>query len=110
MRSGRLIFLFVTGLTHQDPINDPELTEHRRGMIIRAARELAKVGMIQFDDIRSTFAITDVGRIAAKYYIRHASIEIFEKKFKPRMTEADVLALLSMSTEVSVIDGPLDIH
>jgi len=100
----------VTGLTHDDPVNDPDLTEHRRAVIIRAARELAKVEMIQFDEMRSTFAITDVGRIAAKYYIRHASIEIFQKEFKPRMTEADVLALLSQSTEVGAIGGPLYVH
>jgi antiviral helicase SLH1 len=102
--------VFVTGLTHQDPVNDPELTEHRHGMIIRAARELAKVGMVQFDEMRSTFAITDVGRIAAKYYIRHASIEIFQKELKPRMSEADILTLLSMSTEVRSMGGPSYIH
>jgi len=84
--------------------------EHRRGVIIRAARGLAKVGMIQFDEMKSTFAITDIGRIAAKYYIRHASVEVFQKEFKPRMTEADVLALLSMSTEVRSMGGRLYIH
>lgn len=110
MQGEGFTFAFVTGLTHQDPVNDPDLTEHRHGMIIRAARALAKVGMIQFDEIKSTFAITDVGRIAAKYYIRHTSVEIFQKEFKPRMTEADVLALLSMSTEVSAMGGPLYIY
>ena len=102
--------VLVTGLTHEDPVNDPGLTEHSRGIIIRAARELAKVGMIQFDEVNSKFASTDVGRIAAKYYIRHASIEVFQKEFNPRMTEADVLALLSMSTEVSTMSGSLYIY
>ena len=46
------------------------------------------------------FTITDLGRIAAKYYIRHASIETFNKEFKSTMTEADALRLLCMSTEV----------
>ena len=108
---GRMTYLvLVTGLTHEDPINDPGLMEHRRGIIIRAARGLSKVGMIQFDEVTSKFSITDVGRIAAKYYIRHASIEVFQNEFKPRMTEADVLALLSMSTEVSATGGLLYIH
>lgn len=69
-------------------------------MITIAAKKLAIVGMIQFDEVHGSFVITDVGRIAAKYYIRHASIEIFQKEFRPKMTEADVLALLAMSTEV----------
>jgi antiviral helicase SLH1 len=58
--------------------------------------------MVLFDQTSGVFSITDLGRIAAKYYIRHASIEIFNEKFRPKMTEADVLAMLSMSTEVSV--------
>lgn len=57
--------------------------------------------MIIFDQTSGALTITDLGRIAAKYYIRHTSIEIFNKEFKPKMTEADVLGMLSMSTEVS---------
>lgn len=58
--------------------------------------------MITYDQGTGAFIITDLGRIAAKYYIRHSSIEIFNKEFKPKMTEADVLAMLSMSTEVRI--------
>ena len=56
--------------------------------------------MIVFDRTTGVFNITDLGRIAAKYYVRHASVEIFNKEFRPKMTEADVLRMLSMSTEV----------
>lgn len=56
--------------------------------------------MIAYNTQNGQFHITDLGRIAAKYYIRHTSIEIFNKEFKPKMSEADVLAMLSMSTEV----------
>jgi antiviral helicase SLH1 len=87
-------------MTHEDPINDPDLTERRHTMITIAARKLATAGMVQFDESKGTFEITDIGRIAAKYYIRHTSIEVFQKEFRRKMTEADVLALLSMSTEV----------
>lgn len=56
--------------------------------------------MITYDRQHGNFQITDLGRIAAKYYIRHTSIEIFNEEFRPKMSEADVLAMLSMSTEV----------
>lgn len=56
--------------------------------------------MIAFDRQSGAFVITDLGRIAAKYYIRHASIEIFNKEFRPGMTEADALVILCQSTEV----------
>jgi antiviral helicase SLH1 len=70
---------------------------------MEAARKLADARMIAFDQRAGAFTITDLGRIAAKYYIRHASIEIFNKELRPRMTEADILAMLSMSTEVSYL-------
>jgi len=87
-------------MRHEDPVNDPDLTERRHSMITLAGRKLAAAGMVQFNEAKSTFAITDIGRVAAKYYIRHASIEVFQKEFRPKMTEADALALLAMSTEV----------
>ena len=59
--------------------------------------------MIAYDRHAEDFVITDLGRIAAKYYIRYASIEVFNQHFKPKMTEADVLAMLCMSTEASCL-------
>jgi len=58
--------------------------------------------MINYTQRTETFSTTDLGRIAARYYIRYASIEVFNNEFKSKMTEADVLAMLSMSTEVSI--------
>ena len=60
--------------------------------------------MIVYDSTQNTFSITDLGRIAARYYIRYESIEVFNKEFKPRMSEADVLGMLSLSTEVRPLE------
>ena len=81
--------------------DDPQLGNKRNELVKAAVKQLTEAHMVVFDHTNSTFAITDLGRIAAKYYIRHSSIEIFNKEFRPQMTEADVLAMLSMSTEVS---------
>lgn len=83
------------------PANDPQLGSKRNELVKAAARKLTEAHMIVFDHANKAFSITDLGRIAAKYYIKHSSIEIFNKEFRPQMTEADVLAMLSMSTEVS---------
>jgi antiviral helicase SLH1 len=80
--------------------DDLHLNRKRRDLVIAAARKLANARMISFDEARDTFTITDLGRIAARYYIRHASIEVYNERFTPRMTEADILSLLSYSTEV----------
>ena len=71
-----------------------------------AARKLASAKMILFVESTGSFTITDLGRIAAKYYIRHTSIEIFNQEFRPSMKEADVLGMLSMSTEVQIVRNP----
>ncbi|EPQ59321.1 Sec63-domain-containing protein [Gloeophyllum trabeum ATCC 11539] len=90
---------FQYGLSREEPSEDPQLGSKRAQLITFAAQQLVEARMINFDRPRETLTITDIGRIAAKYYIRHSSIMIFNKEFRPKMTEADVLAMLSMSTE-----------
>lgn len=87
-------------MTRDVVAEDPHLSAKRTQLVLEAASKLVDARMIAFDRDAQTFTITDLGRIAAKYYIRHASIEIFNMEFRPKMTEADVLAMLSMSTEV----------
>ncbi|KZT66005.1 Sec63-domain-containing protein [Daedalea quercina L-15889] len=94
---------FQYGLTRDQVAEDPYLGEKRNQLVVEAATRLAEARMITFDRMNGNFTILDLGRIAAKYYIRHASIEIFNKEFKPKMTEADVLAMLCMSTEFNQI-------
>lgn len=94
---------FLYGMSRDDVAEDPHLGQKRNSLVMTAARRLASAGMINLTEKTSTFSITDLGRIAAKYYIRYASIEVFNKEFKPKMTEADALSMLSMSTEFDQI-------
>lgn len=80
--------------------DDSQLLQRRTELIESSARILANLSMIDSDLDAKTFIIKDIGRIAAKYYIRHQSIEVFQTLFRPQMTEADVLYMLSKSTEV----------
>lgn len=90
---------FIYGLDHGALAEDPHLGAKRQELITLAARKLVEANMAIFDVSTGSLTITDLGRIAAKYYVRHASILIFNQKFRPRMSEADVLSMLSMSTE-----------
>ena len=73
----------------------------KRNELVRiASKRLAENKMILYDEATGILQNTDLGRVAAKYYIRASSIETFNKEFRPRMTEADVLVMLSLSTEV----------
>ncbi|KAI0638306.1 Sec63-domain-containing protein [Trametes polyzona] len=94
---------FQYGLAWDQVAEDPYLGAKRNQLITAAAQQLAEARMIAFDRQTGSLVCTDLGRIAAKYYIRHKSIEIFNEKFRPKMSEADVLAMLSMSTEFDQI-------
>lgn len=89
-----------TGLGWDQVADDPELGSKRGQLVREAASRLSDARMIVYERETGRFTITDLGRIAAKYYIRYASIEIFNQVFRPSMTEADVLAMLCRSTEV----------
>lgn len=89
----------VYGLSHVDLANDPALGNRRRELIVNAAKLLAKHGMVRFDDTAETLISLDLGQTAARYYLRSASVETFNALFRPRMTEADLLSLLSKSSE-----------
>lgn len=94
---------FQYGLSRETVANNPVLVETRRQAIKQAANQLAKLKMIDFDADAETFTTKDIGQIAAKYYVRHQSIEIWDTVFKTGMSEADVLRMLSMSTEFNQI-------
>ncbi|KAF9222108.1 Sec63-domain-containing protein [Gyrodon lividus] len=91
------------GMPREMLIDDPELVQQRMKLITNTARALAKLSMIDFDEATETFVVKDIGRIAARYYIRHRSIEVFEPLFRPKMSEADILDMLSRSTEFDQI-------
>ncbi|PIL37268.1 hypothetical protein GSI_00961 [Ganoderma sinense ZZ0214-1] len=94
---------FQYGMPWDEVVQDPTLGAKRNSLITAAASQLAEARMIAFDRNTGSLVITDLGRIAAKYYIRHKSVEIFIKQFREKMTEADVLAMLCDSTEFDQI-------
>lgn len=82
-----------------DVADDPQLVDKRQELINSAINKLTEARMVFKDVQNDSYTITELGRIAAKYYLRHTSVEIFNKDFRPKMSEVDVLAMLSMSTE-----------
>ncbi|KAI9006624.1 Sec63 Brl domain-containing protein [Phycomyces nitens] len=89
----------VYGMDHAEPAKDPLLGRKRHQIIVDAARNLARCQMIIFDETTGYLTPKDLGRISSNFYIKHSSIETFNDLMKPRMTEADVLAMISLSSE-----------
>ncbi|KAJ2920149.1 hypothetical protein MD484_g373, partial [Candolleomyces efflorescens] len=94
---------FYYGIDRESLVEDPRLGNKRTELVAEATRRLAQLRMVVYDSATGALQVTDLGRIAAKYYIRNASIEIFNNEFKPKMSEADVLAILSQSKEFDQI-------
>ncbi|VBB85675.1 RNA helicase related to Ski2p, putative [Yarrowia lipolytica] len=93
------------GLTWADVQDDPMLGGHRRKLIVAAAQRLHTLQMIVFDERVGSFVSKDSGRVASDFYLLNNSIEIFNTMMKPDASEADVLALLSMSGEFDGLKG-----
>lgn len=83
--------------------DDPDLLNHRKELIIGAARNLDKAEMIRFVEHTGDLHATDKGRIASHYYITYATIETFNEKFRMLMNEAEVFAMVSLAEEFQQI-------
>ncbi|PRW32956.1 activating signal cointegrator 1 complex subunit 3 isoform B [Chlorella sorokiniana] len=87
------------GVAWEELSADPRLEGHRRKLITDAARELHNCHMARFDERSGNLYVTELGRVASHYYIRHSSILVFNEHLKPHMTEADVLSMIAQSSE-----------
>ncbi|BEI88967.1 uncharacterized protein CcaverHIS019_0203290 [Cutaneotrichosporon cavernicola] len=94
---------FIYGMSHNEPRDDPQLGNKRSELVTQAARQLTLAKMIRFDELSNSFTITDLGRIAARYYLRHQTVEVFNKEFKSNMKNADIFGMLSQATEFEQI-------
>ena len=56
---------------------DPNCEQHRKELILTAARSLDKAKMIRFVEGIGTLHPTDLGRTASHYYIKYATIQVF---------------------------------
>ncbi|KAG7193183.1 uncharacterized protein KQ657_000940 [Scheffersomyces spartinae] len=90
---------FGYGIEWAELKEDPLLYNRRRTLILTSARRLHHLQMIIFDENSGSFTSKNLGRIASDFYLLNNSVEIFNQMMNPRATEADVLAMISMSSE-----------
>uniref|UniRef100_A0ABP0ELL8 RQC trigger complex helicase Slh1p n=1 Tax=[Candida] anglica TaxID=148631 RepID=A0ABP0ELL8_9ASCO len=90
---------FAYGIDRKELELDPTLMNKRHDMVVSAARRLHSLQMIVFDEQSGAFTAKDLGRIASDFYLLNNSVEVFNQMVNPRATEADILAMISMSSE-----------
>lgn len=91
------------GIDWKELQEDPLLYNKRRSMIHDAARRLHGLQMIIYGESSGSFIAKDLGRIASDFYLLNNSIEIFNQMLNPSATEADILSIISMSSEFDSI-------
>lgn len=100
-------FLFVRmcknplcyGLKMDDVMNDPQLTQKRRDLIVQAAQLLDRCMMCRYDPGSGNLGVTDLGRVASHYYIKHGTIEAFNSMLAPHLSDVEALHVLCSSSE-----------
>ncbi|CCF57836.1 hypothetical protein KAFR_0D01890 [Kazachstania africana CBS 2517] len=90
---------FTYGIDWEEIASDPQLYDRRKKMIITAARRLHSLQMIVFDEVSMHFTAKDLGRVSSDFYLLNESVEIFNQMCNPKATEADVLSMISYSSE-----------
>jgi antiviral helicase SLH1 len=93
------------GIEWDEIMEDPQLVQRRRELVVKAARTLHNSQMIIFDERTDELRAKDAGRIASQYYVLQTSIEIFNTMMRPRATETEVLKMISMSGEFDNIQS-----
>lgn len=94
---------FAYGIDWKELQEDPSLTNRRREMVFTCAKRLHHLQMIIFDENSEAFTPKDLGRIASDFYLLSNSVEIFNQMMNPLATEADILSMISMSSEFDSI-------
>ncbi|KRZ76461.1 Activating signal cointegrator 1 complex subunit 3 [Trichinella papuae] len=91
----------VYGLTQAELMQDPELFEFRRSIIVTAARQLESLRMIRFDEYNGYFFPTDLGRIASLHYVKCDTVEVFSHLISDVMADQDILHMVCSASEFS---------
>eukprot|EP00931_Biecheleriopsis_adriatica_P074347 TRINITY_DN48427_c0_g1_i1.p1 TRINITY_DN48427_c0_g1~~TRINITY_DN48427_c0_g1_i1.p1 ORF type:complete len:2277 (-),score=572.30 TRINITY_DN48427_c0_g1_i1:97-6843(-) len=104
----RYTYLFVRffrtpqkyGITQQDFDTDPTLEKKRREFSNEAAQKLFNARLIRIDNNKN-YSATDLGRVAARFYVDWETAESFSKGLVKGMSDDRILALFGKAHEFS---------
>ena len=87
------------GMRWEDAMDDPGLMRRRREIVGDAARALDRARMVRYDERSGNLYQTEQGRVASHYYIKAVTIERFNERLKPLMSEGEVLDMVAHASE-----------
>lgn len=90
------------GIGVSDIGTDPQLIDFRRGLINAAAETLNQGRLIRISRAAGgggTFSSTDLGRVAAHFYVKYETAEMFSTKLRPEMSDSEIIELIGNAHE-----------
>lgn len=73
------------GISPEEIAEDRLLVRRRSNLVHSAALLLDKANLIKYDRKTGAFTVTSLGKIASHYYIKHASMAVYNENLKPSM-------------------------
>lgn len=78
---------------------DPALQRRRAELVHAAAKRLHGSGLVRYDSKSGSICGTDLGRVAADFYVGHETISLYVDHMKSTATDIDLLHTFSLSGE-----------
>lgn len=78
---------------------DPKLERRRCELVHAAASILHSSGLVKYEKRSGTISGTNLGRVAADFYVGHGTISMYVEHMRPTATDIDLFRLMSLSGE-----------
>ena len=80
-------------------VGDKLLEQYCINLADSALKTLDRHFLIKYDKRTGTIHVTAMGRVASHYYIKHATIAVYNEHLKPTLSDIELLRLFSLSSE-----------
>uniref|UniRef100_T1JH32 U5 small nuclear ribonucleoprotein 200 kDa helicase n=1 Tax=Strigamia maritima TaxID=126957 RepID=T1JH32_STRMM len=87
------------GISHDDAKEDPEREQRCANLIHTAAVQLDKNNLMKYDKKTGHFQVTELGRIASRYYCTNETMATYNQLLKPTLSEIELFRVFSLSSE-----------
>ena len=91
------------GAAESELAGDPLLKQRRIDLVHSAATILDKCALIKYERKSGQFQPTDLGRVAAYYYVSHQTVAVYNEYLKPTLSDIELLRLFALSKDFSNI-------
>ncbi|KAJ2578702.1 Pre-mRNA splicing [Coemansia sp. RSA 1807] len=93
----------VYGVERAELDADPGLHGQRAALAHAAAVELERSSMVRYDRRSGRLVATELGLVAAHYYVSHGSMAVYQQELRSDASDIDLLRVFALSSEFRLI-------